>query len=666
MQGRRDFLIDGALKDSVYQGDHFSNNIQYIRDFNESQVFHIAKKNKIPPQKAQVFAENNKNNQTTGIQFKDSYNNGDNLSNNYQNFQTFNEPQKQFSTFKALKNSRSQPEERFQNFEELNKSFQTTRLEEPENEEIRKYFQTNSIFSATQQTQSKRKLIKKPEKKKDSENSIFSVSQQTQSKNKLFNHQLVEKPEESKDSSEKFFEKPPQVAETLNIQPQKIPTSEIKIIPNQAPKIPTTEVKTMPNQAPFGLFQNLTGGPTISQFALPNPLPEQQPPPKPKVTISDSVQNFVIPQNNPMILEINPPPAINNQNNIQIAQAPKPKPEEEKKIDNPPAPTFVSHEQIFLKNIQNTANVQNGFAELARKIPPQAKDDIEGEIKKGIGHLFGSSLLRLFETAEEFIKLYDKYRRYEEIIIFFASQIVKITLAGQVDNSISDKEIMRNRLGRIAILLHFINLHCSCLIDFVIGIITTEIPLLIPKDNVDGHVEKNLQKVEYYAYFYFSLICLDLNSFFSNSHLKQIERDFLKQYQHDPEATNNFYATRDRMLRFLRSKNQPAIYHEYYWKFVELFFKRTIKEQTVVIAISFCYASYFIWKKEGEGEKIIKIMKKIKEVFLPKLRNEYNVQMKTNSEKNRCRIDCNRLEKVVEDAVNSKELPSFVENKDDD
>ena len=44
MQGRRDFLIDGALKDSVYQGDHFSNNFQYIRDFNESQVFHIAKK----------------------------------------------------------------------------------------------------------------------------------------------------------------------------------------------------------------------------------------------------------------------------------------------------------------------------------------------------------------------------------------------------------------------------------------------------------------------------------------------------------------------------------------------------------------------------------------------------------------------------------------------
>ena len=51
---------------------------------------------------------------------------------------------------------------------------------------------------------------------------------------------------------------------------------------------------------------------------------------------------------------------------------------------------------------------------------------------------------------------------------------------------------------------------------------------------------------------------------------------------------NNFYATRDRMP-------------EYYWKFVELFFKKPITEQTVAIAISFCYASYFIWK-EGEGK----------------------------------------------------------------
>ena len=41
--------------------------------------------------------------------------------------------------------------------------------------------------------------------------------------------------------------------------------------------------------------------------------------------------------------------------------------------------------------------------------------------------------------------------------------------------------------------------------------------------------------------------------------------------------------------------------------------------------------------------------------------------IKTKSEKdNRCRIDCNRLEKVLEDGVYSTELPSFIENKDDD
>ena len=564
MFGRSNYLIDGALKNSFYKGDHFSNNYQYILDFNESQkqvpTFPIKKKKVKQEETFPIFEENNKN---TGNQFKDSYINDDNLSNNHQNFQTFNGSQKQIPTFPKTKNSATQPDETFQNFEEFNKLFETRTLEEPEKEEIRNYFQPNSIFSAPHQTQSKRKLmnnhlVEKPEKSKDysrnkeklQPNSIFAATQQTQSKGKLINNQLVEKTEERKDSSEKKIEKSPQVAETINIQPPKI---EVNTIPNQTAKMPTHETKTIPIP---GLIQNITG-PTIPQFTLPNSLPEQQPPQKPKVTISNSVQNFVIPPNNSMILEVDHP-APPKQNNIPIIQAPKPKPEEEKKMDNPPAQ--VSHEQIFLKNIQNTAKVQKDFAELAKKIPPQAKDDIEGEITKGIGQLCGSTLLRLFETAEEFIKLYEKYRGHEEIIIFFASQIVKITIAGQVDNSNSDKEIMRNRLGRIAILLHFINLHCSCLIDFVIGIITTEIPLLIPKDG--GHAEKNLQKVEYYAYFYFSLICLDLNSFFSNSHLKQIERDFLEQYQHDPVATNNFYDPRDRMLRFLRSKNKPAIYQE--------------------------------------------------------------------------------------------------------
>ena len=64
MFGRSNYLIDGALKNSFYKGDHFSNNYQYILDFNESQkqvpTFPIKKKKVKQEETFPIFEENNK------------------------------------------------------------------------------------------------------------------------------------------------------------------------------------------------------------------------------------------------------------------------------------------------------------------------------------------------------------------------------------------------------------------------------------------------------------------------------------------------------------------------------------------------------------------------------------------------------------------------------
>ena len=126
---------------------------------------------------------------------------------------------------------------------------------------------------------------------------------------------------------------------------------------------------------------------------------------------------------------------------------------------------------------------------------------------------------------------------------------------------------------------------------------------------------------------------------------------------------NNFLIAKEKMMRFLTSKGKISNYNEYYWKFVEVFFKLPINETTVPITISFCCASYFIWKKEGE--KIVKMIIKLKDMFLPKLR-AFNGQIKNKSQKDAFRINCNRLEEIVENVSNAKELPSFEEKKEEE
>jgi len=427
---------------------------------------------------------------------------------------------------------------------------------------------------------------------------------------------------------------------------------------------------------------------SIHNFQTQNQI-QSQPKPKPNLLQNNSIpevqidmhlvkspqkiSSFVVlpqkqvspPQIQPIQIEIEPSPQIPQPSVQDISKSNLPK--EEKKNDISIVAT-LNHEALLIENSKKVSDIQKYYESIIKKVLPQVKDQIEGTIKKGIGHLYGSSMLRLYETAEEFIIIYETYKRSEEAIIFFATQIVKITLTEQVDSYFSqheDMETMRDRLARIAILFHFINLHCPGLIEFVIGILTADIPLLIPKSTMEKD-QKNLKKIEYYAYLYFCIICFDVNSFFSGNQIKEIEKSVMKKNRKSEnfdDIMNNFLIAKEKMMRFLTSKGKISNYNEYYWKFVEVFFKLPINETTVPITISFCCASYFIWKKEGE--KIVKMIIKLKDMFLPKLR-AFNGQIKNKSQKDAFRINCNRLEEIVENVSNAKELPSFEEKKEEE
>lgn len=397
----------------------------------------------------------------------------------------------------------------------------------------------------------------------------------------------------------------------------------------------------------------------------------------------NNVPIFQINGNNNIKFTQQPIFQINGNNNIKFPQQPiqiTPMETElqilpiiPQKNDQPQVQQIVlgNHEEILLENNKKIEEISKYYDIIKSQIPPDAKDEIEGKIRRGIGQMYGSSMLRLFETAEEFIITYERYKNSENITIFFAKTLVKITLEHQVDIYFSqseDKDTMRDRLARIAILFHFINLQCSCLLQYAVGILTQDIPLLIPK-NLPGKQEKNMsiyyKKIEYYAYLYFSIISFDMNNYFSTQQLQEMEKKLIEKNQKSDEfqsILDNFRKTQIKLKNFLRNKNSIN-FHEFYWKFVETFFKLPICELSVLISISFCYASYFIWKKEGD--KILKLITKLNDIYLPKLK-VFHTQMQKKNEKESFRINYNRLEEIVENVISAKAFPTFEEKKDDD
>lgn len=355
-------------------------------------------------------------------------------------------------------------------------------------------------------------------------------------------------------------------------------------------------------------------------------------------------------KNIPMQLEIENPlpqsaePKLDNQNQEQI----HPK---------------VEVNSFFSQNKKKIENINKFFQENESKIFPEAKEEIEGTIRKAIGQLYGTSFIRLYETSEELILLNERFKK-KEYVIFFAHQLVKITLKNQISNFFSqneDKSTMRDRVARIAILLHLVNLHCPCLIDFCMLIINEEIPLL--GNMVDQPVKKDkspkyfYNKIEAYSYLYFCILALDLDNFYSEENVNEMKKRLSTQEQ------PAFYYSVQKLKKFLESKKNIKNYHEFYWEFVKTFFKLPICEVKVVIAISFCYASYLIWKNEGVN--IIKIIQKINDKYLPLLK-DFQAKIKDKNEQNIFRLNYGRLEEIVEIICNKNEIPSFEEQKDDD
>ena len=393
----------------------------------------------------------------------------------------------------------------------------------------------------------------------------------------------------------------------------------------------------------------------------------QNPPPTNVIAFTHNEQNLFQIASNSTRIPQNPPQLFQNLQNLQNPQNPQnPQriPENLQRIPQiqPELPSNQSQIQVP-QNQQNQSHIRlinNYYDQINNRISPMQKDDIEGCIKKGIGQVYGFTRLRLFETAEEFIKIYEKYKNSEETAIFFVRQLVRITLDNQVDFYFSQsesKETMHDRIGRIAILFHLINLRCPGILDFLIEILTEVVQ--------PGRSKKSyFQRKEYYSYFYFCVICLDLKVLFSVNAIRDIENTLIRENRDSPNFNrtyHEFQETKNKLVIYL-SRNISTNYNEHYWKFLENFFKKPIEETSVIMCISFCHASYFIWLKEGD--KILKIIEKIKNSYLPKLQ-AFHEQIRNQTDKNTFRLNKQKLEDIIGDITRMKMIPPFEERKEE-
>ena len=468
----------------------------------------------------------------------------------------------------------------------------------------------------------------------------------------------------------KFLEKTTQFEIPSEI-PMKIPN--ISQNPIQIPQNPLQKPIQNAQNPPINPIQN-TQNPSLNpiqnaQNPLLNPIQNAQNP------LLNPIQNAQNPLLNPIQNAQNP-----LANPIQNPQNPLANPIQNTAQNTSiqpkipiiePANPLSNFDSILTENTKKLPEILLYFQQIESRISPNEKHEIEGTIRRGIGQMYGSSMLRLFETADVFVQTYAQFSHSEEKVIFLARQFVKMMLENQVDFFFSqneDKSTMRDRLARISILFHFVNLEIPCLIEFAIAIISESLPLVIPK-NSGIKQEKNTkiyhQKIEYYSYLYFCIIGLDLKEFFSNENLREMERKLIRKNEKSgefPEILDNFKKTQEKMEEFLQRKKIPN-YNEFYWKFVEIFFKMPITKENTIISISFCYASYFIWKKDGD--KIVKIVGKLKEIYLLKLK-DFHGKMRDKNEKEDFRLCYNRLEEVVEDVVENRAFQSFEEKKEEE